>query len=65
MEELDIRIFNRYIQHKCECLTANIEQGMQAGGFDWDCGKPPERVRTYVKELFLQLVIVHAEVVSA
>jgi len=62
LEELDARVFQEYIQSKRDCIVGITEQGMRVGCFDWEqCGKA-EEVRSYVKDILLNLVQIHAEV---
>ena len=61
--ELDQRLFRNYIEHKKESLVDAIEQGMQAGLFDWEqCEQEPSSVRTYIQDIILSLVTIHCEV---
>ena len=39
-----------------------IEQGIHVGCFDWGTCGEPEFVRNYVKDVLLNLVLIHAEV---
>ena len=60
--KLDEKIFSEYITRKSESVTGIIEEGMKAGFFDWERCPVPKTVRTYVKEVLFNLVIIHAEV---
>ena len=61
--ELDQRIFRNYIEHKSDPLVGGIEQGMQAGLFDWEqCEHEPQSVRAYIHEIILSLATIHCEV---
>ena len=62
LRELDMKVFEAYIDKKRDCIVGITEQGMHAGLFDWEqCGEPTE-VRNYVKDILLNLVLIHAEV---
>ena len=62
LKELDARVFQEYILSKRDCIVGITEQGIHVGGFDWEqCGKP-EEVRSYVRDILLNLVRIHAEV---
>ena len=57
-----MKVFDAYIDKKRDCIVGITEQGMQAGFFDWEqCGEPTE-VRNYIKDILLNLVLIHAEV---
>lgn len=60
--ELDDKIFVAYIKHKSESLHGIIETGMQVGYFDWNQAQEPKEVRSYVREILMNLVLIHAEV---
>ena len=62
LQELDDKVFDEYIKRKSESIVGIIEQGIQAGSFDWEQCPPPTAVRSYIKEVLLNLVIIHAEV---
>ncbi len=62
LHELDEKIFIKYIEHKSESVTGIIEQGMKAGFFDWEDCPEPKAVRSYIKEVLFNLVLIHAEV---
>ena len=62
LRELDMKVFEAYIDKKRDYIVGITEQGMHAGLFDWEqCGEPTE-VRNYVKDILLNLVLIHAEV---
>ena len=62
LKELDGRIFREYIGHKAEAVVGIVEPGTKMGYFDWENCTTPQGVRHYVKEILLNLVIIHAEV---
>ena len=62
VSSLDDRIFGAYIGRKSESLVGIIQNGMQAGYFDWNHAAEPTQVRSYVREILMSLVIIHAEV---
>ena len=64
LQELDGKVFDEYIKRKSESIVGIIEQGIQVGNFDWEQCQPPTTVRSYIKEVLLNLVIIHAEVFS-
>ena len=59
---LDDRIFGAYIRRKSDSLVGIIQHGMQVGYFDWNQASEPTQVRGYVREILMNLVIIHAEV---
>ena len=59
---LDNKIFEVYIKQKRESLQGIIEQGMQVGYFDWNQATEPDQVRSYIKQIFMNLVLIHSEV---
>ena len=62
LRDLDDKVFGEYIKRKSESICGIIEQGIQVGNFDWNKCVPPTEVRSYIKEVLFNLVIVHAEV---
>ena len=62
LRELDERVFKEYISRKSESLVGIVEPGLQGGFFDWEQCGDPEEVRSYVKDILLNLMMVHAEV---
>lgn len=62
LHELDDAIFNEYIKRKIESIAGIIEQGIQVGYFDWETCGEPQVVRNYVKDVLLNLVLIHSEV---
>ncbi len=62
VSSLDDRIFGAYIHRKSESLMGIIQNGMQVGYFDWNQAAEPTKVRSYVREILMNLVIIHAEV---
>ncbi len=65
MEELhglDDKVFTEYIDRKTGSVTGIIEEGMKGGHFDWDHCPQPTHVRSYIKEVLFNMVLVHAEV---
>ncbi|XP_042225701.1 exocyst complex component 2-like isoform X2 [Homarus americanus] len=62
--ELQDRLFEAYLEERVDPIIGMIERSMYLGQYDW--GKvdhPPTDVRTYVKEILLNITHVHAEVV--
>lgn len=62
LRELGERVFQEYISRKSESLVGLVEPGMQVGFFDWEQCSEPEEVRSYIKDILLTLMVVHAEV---
>jgi len=60
--ELDTKIFECYVSHKTENFSGIIEHGMHAGYFDWEQAREPTEVRSYIRDILMNLVLVHAEV---
>ncbi|XP_031570659.1 exocyst complex component 2-like isoform X3 [Actinia tenebrosa] len=64
LTHLEKNIFDAYIKQKADSLVGSLEPGITAGDFRWyDC-LPPNDVRNYVKEILMNLVLVHAQVFS-
>jgi len=59
---LDQKLFDAYIELKCEPIIAIIEPNMYMGKFDWAKCVRPSGARNYVKEILHNVVCVHAEV---
>ena len=64
MEDLEKKIFDEYMQHKSQKLIEYIQKGTTMGGFNWATCPRPTGIRTYVREVISDLVVVHAEVSS-
>ncbi|XP_042861226.1 exocyst complex component 2-like [Penaeus japonicus] len=63
--ELQDRLFEAYLEERVDPIIGMIERSMYLGQYDW--GKvehPPTDVRTYVKEILINITHVHAEVVG-
>lgn len=63
--ELQDRLFEAYLEERVDPIIGIIERSMYLGQYDW--GKvehPPTDVRTYVKEILINIAHVHAEVVG-
>jgi len=59
---LDQKLFDAYMELKCEPIIAIIEPNMYMGKFDWAKCVRPTGTRNYVKEILHNAVCVHAEV---
>merc|ERR1712142_982330 len=59
---LDQKLFDAYMELKCEPIVAIIEPNMYMGKFDWAKCVRPSGARNYVKEILHNAVCVHAEV---
>lgn len=59
---LDQKLFDTYIELKCEPIIAIIEPNMYMGKFDWAKCVRPTGARNYVLEILHSAVCVHAEV---
>ena len=60
---LDQKLFDAYIELKCEPIIAVIEHNMYMGKFDWaKCVRPSGGARNYVKEVVHSAACVHSEV---
>lgn len=62
LNDLEGKIFDAYIEQKAEPLIAYVEPGMTICDFKWHNCLPPNDVRSYVKEVIMNLVSVHAQV---
>jgi len=59
---LDQKLFDAYIELKCEPIIAVIEHNMYLGKFDWAKCVRPSSARNYVKEIVHSAACVHSEV---
>jgi len=59
---LDVKLFDAYMELKCEPIIAIIEPNMYQGKYDWAKCVRPTAARNYVKEILHSAVCVHAEV---
>jgi exocyst complex component 2 len=64
LEELDRRVFDRYLSYKVDPLCNLVGPGMNGGCFKWNGDALPTGIRDYVHEILLYFVQVHAEVSS-
>ena len=63
--ELQDRLFEAYLEERMDPIIGMIERSMYLGQWDWGrVEQPPADVRTYVKEILLNITHVHAEVVG-
>lgn len=62
LNDLEGKIFDAYIEQKADPLIAYVEPGMTICDFKWHNCLPPKDVRSYVKEVLMNLVTVHAQV---
>ncbi|XP_041376144.1 exocyst complex component 2-like isoform X2 [Gigantopelta aegis] len=62
--DLDNKLFDAYIEQKSDPIVGCIETNMYRGGFDWKKSKQPTDVRSYLKEMLMGMIEVHAEVFS-
>ena len=59
---LDGKLFEAYLELKCDPIVASVEPSMYVGKFDWArCPKPTD-ARDYVKEILHNVIGVQAEV---
>ena len=59
---LDGKLFEAYMELKCEPIVAIIEPSMYTGKFDWARCPRPIDARDYVKEILHNVISVHSEV---
>lgn len=62
LTDLEGKFCDAYIEQKAEPLIAHVEPGMTICDFKWHTCLPPNDVRSYVKEVIMNLVTVHAQV---
>ncbi|XP_075777460.1 exocyst complex component 2 isoform X2 [Pelodiscus sinensis] len=62
LKELDLRLFEIYIELKADPIVGSLEPGIYAGYFDWKDCLIPTGVRNYLKEALVNIIAVHAEV---
>jgi len=55
-DELDEKIFDRYIDIKVEPIIGQLEERMYDGRFDWSTCREPLNVREYIKDCITQIV---------
>lgn len=62
--ELQGRLFEAYLEERVDPIIGMIERSMYLGQYDWGkVDREPSEVRTYVKEILINITHVHAEVV--
>ncbi|KAG0730531.1 Exocyst complex component 2 [Chionoecetes opilio] len=62
--ELQDRLFEAYLEERVDPIIGMIERSMYLGLYDWGkVDRAPSEVRTYVKEILINITHVHAEVV--
>ncbi|XP_050399054.1 exocyst complex component 2 [Patella vulgata] len=59
---LDDKLFQAYLEQKTDPIIGTIEPNMYKAGFDWKNWKQLSGVRSYLKEVILSIIEVHAEV---
>lgn len=62
--ELERKVFESYIKLKVVPLVKLVGPGIHGGYFDWGTESVPKGIRSYLKEILLYFVHVHAEVCS-
>ncbi|OCT76374.1 exocyst complex component 2 [Xenopus laevis] len=62
LKDLDLRLFECYIESKSDPIVGSLEPGIYAGYFDWKDCPTPTGVRNYLKEALVNIIAVHAEV---
>lgn len=62
--ELERKVFESYIKLKVVPLVKLVGPGIHGGYFDWGTQSVPKGIRSYLKEILLYFVHVHAEVCS-
>ena len=62
--ELERKVFEYYIKLKVGPLVKLVGPGIHGGYFDWGTESVPKGIRSYIKEILLYFVHVHAEVSS-
>lgn len=60
--KLHERVFEAYMELKCDPIVGTIEQSMYTGRFDWNNCLEPVGARAYIKEILLSMIAIHAEV---
>ncbi|KAK2166794.1 hypothetical protein LSH36_35g06011 [Paralvinella palmiformis] len=63
-KNLDIRLFDKYIEEKAGPVIGVLEQNMYQGKFDWASCPQPTGVRNYLKEAIMGMIEIQAEVYS-
>ncbi|KAG1704402.1 Exocyst complex component 2 [Nymphon striatum] len=67
---LDQKVFEAYIEKKCDPIIGAIEQNIYVGKFDWnECSVPKvlmvdsfSGARSYIKHVIMDIIAVHSEV---
>ncbi|ESO82768.1 hypothetical protein LOTGIDRAFT_108931 [Lottia gigantea] len=62
--ELDQKLFQAYIEQKTDPIIGTMEPNMYKSGFNWKTWKHITGVRSYLKEVIISIIEVHAEVFS-
>ncbi|XP_041790867.1 exocyst complex component 2 [Chelmon rostratus] len=62
VRQLDMNLFEAYIERRADPIAGSLEPGIYAGYFDWRDCQTPTGVRNYLKEALVNIITVHAEV---
>lgn len=62
LADLDRKLFQKLLEAKCDPIIGAIEPNMYAGAFDWRKCVEPVGVSSYIKEILMSMIEVHAEV---
>lgn len=59
---VETKLFETYIEKKCDPVVGAIEPRMYSGCFTWESCEKPADVSTYIKETLMDMIEIHAEV---
>lgn len=60
--EVSMKLFNSYIEHKCDPVVGAIEPRMYASFYSWESDYKPTGVSLYIKQTIMDMIAIHAEV---
>ncbi|PRD27396.1 UNVERIFIED_CONTAM: Exocyst complex component 2 [Trichonephila clavipes] len=60
--EVSSKLFNLYVERKCDPVVGAIEPRMYAGSFNWELDYKPTGVSLYIKQTIMDMIEIHSEV---
>ncbi|GBM91472.1 Exocyst complex component 2 [Araneus ventricosus] len=60
--EVSSKLFNLYVERKCDPVVGAIEPRMYASSFNWELDYKPTGVSLYIKQTIMDMIEIHSEV---
>ncbi|GFQ93464.1 exocyst complex component 2 [Trichonephila clavata] len=60
--EVSSKLFDLYVERKCDPVVGAIEPRMYAGSFNWELDYKPTGVSLYIKQTIMDMIEIHSEV---